>query len=536
MKYFTKHKKIRSITGEQEFLANTYVMRCLTVTMIVYLITFILNVVGIFTIEMELMCKGFFSGAAIYLLVQIVSRLISLSDKRTKYFILTCTVVLFSISGMYLTYHVILISLLPILYATLYSSKKVMRFVYILTVLSTVVVVYGGYYFGLCDANMVLLTTNDFEDTVKNGVILLTQANDNPMVTLFLFFVVPRALISFAVMFVCNSIAEIISASHKKTEQMFLQTVTALSEAVDAKDRYTSGHSKRVAEYSRKIAQRMGKSPEEQDEIYRAGLLHDVGKIRIPEDIINKPGKLTDEEFNTIKIHPITGYNILRGIAEDSSIATTAKHHHERYDGKGYPNGLKGEEIPETARILGVADSYDAMASNRSYRDALPQDVVRGEIEKGRGTQFDPKIADVMLKMIDEDKEYRMKETDSLHRRILTVDNEKENNEKIKQMIQDEPRYEVVFAGGAEEAMERLSEKAFDLILLDAVLPGEDAEKTVRQIRENYNTPIVLMIGDKTSDDFTDFTALGCDDYMTKPVQALLLKETIHNLTERTNL
>ena len=317
---------------------------------------------------------------------------------------------------------------------------------------------------------------------------------------------------------------------------MFLQTVTALSEAVDAKDRYTSGHSKRVAEYSRKIAERMGKSVEEQDEVYRAGLLHDVGKIRIPEDIINKPGKLTDEEYNTIKIHPITGYNILRGISEDSSLAIAAKHHHERYDGKGYPNGLAGEDIPETARILGVADSYDAMASNRSYRDALPQNVVRSEIEKGKGTQFDPKVAEVMLKLIDEDKYYHMKERTSFRRRVLTVDNEEENNEKIRQLMKDEPRYEFVFAGSGQAALNYLEAEVFDLILFDAVLPGENVEETVRQIKENYNTPIVLMIGDRTSDEFADFTALGCDDYMTKPVQPLLLKETIHHMTERTNL
>ena len=536
MKNSKKTDKIRVFAGEQELMANTYVMRCFTVTMIVYLITFVLNLAGVFTIELELMCKAFFPSVVIYLLVQIVSRKISLSDKRIKYFILTSTVVLFTISGMYLTYHVILISLIPFLYATMYSSKKVMRYVYALTVVSTIIVVYGGYYFGLCDANMVLLTTHDYPDTVKDGIMLLSRENENPLVTLFLFFVVPRSLISFAIMFVCNSIVEIVSASHRKTEEMFLQTVTALSEAVDAKDRYTSGHSKRVAEYSRKIAERMGKSVEEQDEVYRAGLLHDVGKIRIPEDIINKPGKLTDEEYNTIKIHPITGYNILRGISEDSSLATAAKHHHERYDGKGYPNGLQGEDIPETARILGVADSYDAMASNRSYRDALPQNVVRSEIEKGKGTQFDPKVAEVMLKLIDEDKYYHMKERTSFRRRVLTVDNEEENNEKIRQLMKDEPRYEFVFAGSGQAALNYLEAEVFDLILFDAVLPGENAEETVRQIKENYNTPIVLMIGDRTSDEFADFTALGCDDYMTKPVQPLLLKETIHHMTERTNL
>lgn len=536
MKNFRKHNKIRIPAGEQEHIANLYVMRCLTVTMIVYLITFVLNLAGVFTIEQELMSKAFFPSVAIYIIVQVVSRVISLSDKRIKYFILTCTIVLFTITGVYLTYHVILITLLPFLYATLYSSKKVMWYVYTLTVLSTCVIVYGGYYFGLCDANMVLLTAKDIEDTVQNGFIIFTQANENTGMTLLLFFVLPRCLVSVAIMFVCNSIVEIVNSSHRKTEEMFLQTVAALSDAVDAKDRYTSGHSKRVAEYARKLAVRLGKSKEEQDEIYRAGLLHDVGKIRIPEDIINKPGKLTDEEFNTIKIHPLTGYNILRRISEDSTIAVAAKYHHERYDGKGYPNGLKGEEIPETARILGVADSYDAMASNRSYREALPQNVVRSEIEKGRGTQFDPKIADVMLKMMDEDKEYRMKETDSLHRQILTVDNEEINNIRIQQILQDDPRYEVVFATGKEDALNRLSEQVFDLILLDAVLPGENALETFREIRESYNTPIVLMIGDQTTETFDEFVALGCDDYMTKPVQPLLLKEMLHNMTERTNL
>ena len=482
------------------------------------------------------MWKAFVPSAIIYFIARIVFKKMPPTDMRTKYIILFCTVVMFTITGIYLTYHATLLLSLPFLYATLYSSKRVMRYVFDLSIVSSIVSVYGGYYFGLCDANMVLLTAKSMKKYVIDGLFVSIQANSNPLLSLGLFYVLPRCLICIAIMFVCNSIVEIVSGSRKKKEQMFLQTVTALSEAVDAKDRYTSGHSKRVAEYAKMIAKRLGKNLEEQDEIYRAGLLHDVGKIRIPEEIINKPGKLTDEEFNTIKIHPITGYNILRGISEETSIATAAKHHHERYDGKGYPNGLKGEEIPETARILGVADSYDAMASNRSYRKALPQEVIRAEIEKGRGTQFDPKIADIMLKLMEEDKEYRMRETDSLQRRILTVDNEIENNMRIMQIMQDEPRYEVVFASGVEEAMTLLSEKVFDLILLDAVLPGENVEETVLRIRENYNTPIVLMIGDKTSDDFSDFAVLGCDDYMTKPVQPLLLKETLHNLTERTNL
>ena len=534
---FNKKSKITSLNSEnREQIANTYVMRCFTVTMIVYLLTFLLNLAGVFTIEQELMWRAFIPSVLIYVVMRVAARGISLSDERTKYYILSSIIVVFTLSGVYLTYHVILISLLPFLYATLYSSKKIMRFVYGLTVVSTIIIVYGGYYLGLCDANMVLLTSKNMSDYVIDGLFVLIQANDNPLITLFLFFVLPRCLISIAIMFVCNNIVEIVSGSRKKTEQMFIQTVMALSDAVDAKDRYTSGHSKRVAEYSRMIAARMGKSKEEQEEVYRAGLLHDVGKIRIPEEIINKPGKLTDEEFNTIKIHPVTGYHILRGISEESSIAIAAKYHHERYDGRGYPNGLEGDKIPEVARILGVADSYDAMASNRSYRNALPQEVVRSEIEKGKGTQFDPHIADIMLQLIDEDKEYRMKEVDSLKRRVLTVDDEAMNNLRIAHIMKDEPRYELVSAESGKEALALLQEQHFELILLDVMMPEMDGLETLRHIRENYNTPVVLMTGDKTLEASTEFAELGCDDYITKPVLPLLIKEIIHNMTERTNL
>ena len=333
-----------------------------------------------------------------------------------------------------------------------------------------------------------------------------------------------------------RSLGYMVELREDTVKELFIQTVTALSEAVDAKDRYTSGHSKRVADYARKIAARMGKSKEEQEEIYRAGLLHDVGKIRIPAEIINKPGRLTDEEYNIIKIHPVTGYHILQGISEDSVIAIAAKYHHERYDGKGYPNGLAGENIPEVARILGVADAYDAMASNRSYRKSLPQEVVREEIEKGKGTQFDPQIADIMLQMMDEDTEYLMKEVDALKKRVLTVDDEMMNNKIITHIMKDEPKYEVISAESGKEALRLLGSQSFDLILLDVKMPEMDGLETLRHIREKYRTPVVLMTSDKTMEAATDFAELGCDDFITKPVLPLLIKEIVHTMTERSSL
>lgn len=322
----------------------------------------------------------------------------------------------------------------------------------------------------------------------------------------------------------------------KAVKKLFVQTVTALSEAVEAKDRYTNGHSKRVAEYARMLAVRMGKNIEEQEEIYQAGLLHDVGKIRIPEEIINKVGKLTEEEFATIKIHPVTGFQILRGISNNSLIAIAAKYHHERYDGKGYPNGLSGEKIPEVARILGVADSYDAMTSNRSYRKALPQEVVRGEIEKGKGTQFDPYIAELMLQLIDEDKEYRMQQNDSMQRRVLVVDDEPMNHKLIGHMMKDEPMFEIVSANSGAEALELMEREAFDLILLDVKMPEMDGVETLRRIREKYKTPVVFMTGDKNFDLPMENSKLAYDDYITKPVMPIVMKEIIYNLTEKTRV
>ena len=199
----------------------------------------------------------------------------------------------------------------------------------------------------------------------------------------------------------------------KKTQEnadLFLHIVEALADAIDAKDTYTNGHSGRVASYAREIAHRFGYSAKKEKDIYMMGLLHDIGKIGIPDAIINKPARLTEEEYNTIKMHTIMGAKILQNIVEMPLLVTGARWHHERYDGHGYPDGLLKEDIPEQARIIAVADAYDAMSSRRSYRGIMPQEVVREEIVKGKGTQFDPTFADIMLAMIDEDTNYSMKE------------------------------------------------------------------------------------------------------------------------------
>ena len=207
-----------------------------------------------------------------------------------------------------------------------------------------------------------------------------------------------------------HDMASEIRAKTERLSRIYIQIVEALAASVDAKDRYTHGHSSRVAAYSREIAKRAGYNQEEQDTIYMMGLLHDVGKIGIQDAIINKPGRLTDEEFEIIKTHPAVGAEILKKITDFPELVIGAHWHHERYDEKGYPDGLSGEAIPEMARIIAVADTYDAMTSNRSYRGALSQEYVRSEIERCKGSQFDPRFADFMLEMINEDKDFSMRE------------------------------------------------------------------------------------------------------------------------------
>ena len=236
-------------------------------------------------------------------------------------------------------------------------------------------------------------------------------------------------------------------------ENLMVQTMLALSKAVDAKDHYTNGHSERVAKYSMEIARRMGKTRREQEDIYYMGILHDVGKIGVHEDIINKPGRLTDEEFAEIKSHTSTGYEILKTITELPGLATGARWHHERYGGGGYPDGLVGTDIPEAARIICVADCYDAMTSNRSYSRVRPQAEVRAEIERCKGSQFDPDIADVMLRMIDEDPEYKMSEQPPEEKEdVSTVEEKKEDGLTSKTIKELAEAYHLDLAVGLKNS------------------------------------------------------------------------------------
>lgn len=197
---------------------------------------------------------------------------------------------------------------------------------------------------------------------------------------------------------------EMVEKEHKKLAKMTMQTIISISNAVDAKDSYTKQHSERVANYAKIISQELGWEKDEQEDIYNMALLHDIGKIGVPDAILNKKGSLSEEEYPQIKKHPVVGGEILKDLTIINNVAKGAYYHHERYDGTGYPEGLKGEEIPIEARVIGIADAIDAMNSDRVYRLRREKDYILSQLEEGKGSQFDPEICEIVIRLIKSGK------------------------------------------------------------------------------------------------------------------------------------
>ncbi len=201
-----------------------------------------------------------------------------------------------------------------------------------------------------------------------------------------------------------RSLEEKVIEKTNQIEQLSFEIIATIASMIEAKDSYTKGHSLRVAEYSGFLAQALGWKDEEIQNLKYIALLHDIGKVGVPDHVLNKPGKLTDAEYNIIKSHTTIGGEILKDIETIKHVDSGAKYHHERYDGRGYPCGLCGKQIPDVARIIGIADAYDAMNSKRIYRENLSPHKIRQELVSGKGTQFDPEYLEVFLQLFDEGK------------------------------------------------------------------------------------------------------------------------------------
>ncbi len=223
--------------------------------------------------------------------------------------------------------------------------------------------------------------------------------NDSLWVALICVFVLSCTVFCF--LYIRTKIKEL-QRKQRVYKSIVNESLETFAHAIDAKDEDTNGHSIRVAVYSREIAKRMGFTEEEQEQIYYMAMLHDIGKIGIPDSILKKPGKLTEEEMQIIRSHPSIGGEILKDFTAIEGISDGARYHHERYDGNGYNEGLKGEEIPLSARIICVADCYDTMSSKRVYKNNHDKEYILKELKECSGKHFDPNIVPYMIEMIED--------------------------------------------------------------------------------------------------------------------------------------
>jgi len=315
----------------------------------------------------------------------------SVNLESKKYTIMTCTIIICTNVAFshYQFASTLCIFVVPIVLSILFEDRGLNVYVFILSLIGLFIAVIARALDPLYN-----------KDIVPEAMITFMLA-----ICMYIFAKIIIAALQRRREEVGNALLE---AEHSKIKEdqnkLSLNMLETLARALDAKDKYTNGHAARVSLYSVLLATEMGLPEEEINNIRIEALLHDIGKIGIPDAVLNKPDKLTNMEFSVIKSHSQMGANILKDLPIYPMASDVAKYHHERYDGKGYPTGISGDEIPLHAKICCIADCYDAMSSDRIYRKALPREVIREELVNNRGTQFDPECLDAFIKLFDEGK------------------------------------------------------------------------------------------------------------------------------------
>jgi len=304
----------------------------------------------------------------------------------------------------------------------------------------------------------------------------------------------------------------------KDLEKVFLSTIKALVTAIEARDRYTINHAKSVVRTSLQIARQLMQPTEEQRALQFATLLHDVGYLGLSDAVWTKAGKLTSEDLAYVKRHPVIGEKILRPIANMPTLAIDVRHHHERYDGTGYPDGLRGDAVPLNSRIIALADAYDAMVSARSYRQALSIEEALTEIQRGRGTQFDPDIVDAFLALSRVLGVGRAK--------ILLFVPDVDERTQIDNVVQ-EAGYQSVEAETREECLDLIAVERPDLVIIDAApsVRGPDVFAAIRSARSSLPVLVCSAFEDIELDDFAHELS-----FLPKPVHPPVLVAEVKKL------
>lgn len=401
------NKTFSKVIQKNEQDANKTVAVVMTITFASFTLIYILNLIGVFVIETIPMNIAYFTGSVLLLLPGFINKTIGTASRKLKYIYVSFAALFLLIITSVLTYHVVIIYVFPIIIAGMYFSKSTTRFSAVITAIVTVCGQLIAFKLGRPDDNFA-----DFPSLVIYGIL-------------------PRLLILISLSALLEHLTARTSSLLKEDAENYEQQalysrnmIYGFATLVENRDKNTGGHIKRTSIYSEMLAERLKKKGIYSDIITEDFIqclamvapLHDVGKIAIPDSVLCKPGKLTDEEFEIMKSHSIRGGEIIREtfveIADENyrtMAYEVARYHHEKWNGKGYPIGLSGEDIPLSARIMTVADVFDAVSEKRCYRDAMPIEKCFAIIEEGIGRDFDPAIAEAFLEMRQEITQIREK-------------------------------------------------------------------------------------------------------------------------------
>jgi len=310
----------------------------------------------------------------------------------------------------------------------------------------------------------------------------------------------------------------------KENRQLFLGAMQSLVFTVEARDSYTAGHSRRVTEIAVAIGKKLGLSDEEQENLYWGSLLHDIGKIAVNPVIVNKPGKLTAAEYEHIMTHPMISASIMQPVVRSEEMTQIIEHHHDHYDGGGLNQKVKGNDIPLLARIVSLADAYDAMTSSRPYRAALPREQVLAEIIRETGKQFDPLVANVFVEMPESD-------ITPVKKKILIADDEPSVRLLLKSVLSSD--YAVLEASDGQEAVEATRKHKPALVVLDIFMPNKDGVQACYEIKADSATkeiPVIMLTAIDHELNKKLCAEMGAEQYITKPFKPRELRDVIAKL------